>query len=150
MIKKSLVILSCLLVLLASFPATSAAAGDDPKAKREALVDHSPVTAVLLSAVIPGAGQFYNFQFWKSIFVFTGTVGAGTLMAMALSSNKDEVGYQLGASVAFIGLYTYNLVDAGRTASKIRYGDIIIGGLPGTVSPYATADGGGVVVSLKW
>lgn len=41
--------------------------------KADSLPGHSPKKAALLSAVLPGAGQFYNKKYWK-----IGVVAAGT------------------------------------------------------------------------
>ncbi|HEX2788530.1 MAG TPA: DUF5683 domain-containing protein [Ignavibacteria bacterium] len=58
----------------------------------------SPLTATLLSAAIPGAGQFYNESYWK-IPVIAGV--GGYLVYEIIQSNKDYRNYadQYSASI---------------------------------------------------
>lgn len=46
---------------------------------------HSPVTATLLSAVVPGLGQVYNRKYWKVPVVYGGLITAGYFLKM----NRD-------------------------------------------------------------
>jgi len=139
--KITLFLFACLLALHASFPVASSAADDE----EGPIVDHSILKATLLSMVLPGAGQAYNLQFRKAIGLFICTAAAGTAMALSLTSS-DEVGYQLGAVAATVGLYTYTVVDAAHTAAKIRRGELIVAGL----SPFVTPEAAGLVLSMKW
>ncbi len=51
-----------------------------------ALKPHSPKKAVLLSAIFPGAGQFYNKKYWKLPIVYGGMFGIG----YAIKWNNDK------------------------------------------------------------
>lgn len=48
--------------------------------------DHSPKKASLYSALLPGAGQFYNKKHWKIPVIYA---GIGTALYLA-KTNKDE------------------------------------------------------------
>lgn len=45
--------------------------------KETTIHEHSPNTALILSAVVPGAGQVYNRQAWKVPIVYAGLAGVG-------------------------------------------------------------------------
>ena len=41
---------------------------------------HSPHKAALYSAIIPGAGQFYNKKYWKMPFIYAAGAGLGWML----------------------------------------------------------------------
>ncbi|HMT29821.1 MAG TPA: DUF5683 domain-containing protein [Bacteroidia bacterium] len=47
---------------------------------------HSPSKATLLSAALPGAGQFYNKKYWKIPVIYAGFAGLGYLV----KTNHDD------------------------------------------------------------
>lgn len=51
--------------------------------------NHSPTKAALLSAVLPGAGQFYNRKYWKLPIVYA-AVG-GLSFAVGFNANKYKI-----------------------------------------------------------
>ena len=51
----------------------------------------SPHTASILSAVLPGAGQFYNEKYWKIPIVY-GAMGAA--LYFANDNNKNYINYK--------------------------------------------------------
>jgi hypothetical protein len=95
------------LVVLLAFPRPAAACGGDsvrtPFARADTLrtpsdsvavpraSSHSPGTAMLLSALLPGAGQFYNRSYWKVPVV----VGLGLYFTSEwLDSNRRTNDYR--------------------------------------------------------
>jgi len=56
------------------------------------LKQHSPKKATILSAVLPGAGQFYNKKYWKIPIIYG---GFGTLAYFATANNKLYQDYKL-------------------------------------------------------
>lgn len=132
----------CLLAVQASFPIVALGADDE----EGPIVDHSVIKPILFSMILPGAGQAYNLQFRKAIGVFVCTAAAGTAMALSLTSNKDEIGYQLFSTIATVGLYSYAVIDAGVTAAKIRNAELIVAG----ITPFVTPKEAGLMITMKW
>lgn len=52
-------------------------------------IEHSPKKALLLSAVLPGAGQVYNKQVWKVPIIYAAT-GIVTYFAITNGKNKEK------------------------------------------------------------
>ena len=62
------------------------------QAKRDSLSElHSPTKASLLSAALPGAGQFYNKKYWKIPVIYAGFTA---LTYFVVSNNKDYKTYK--------------------------------------------------------
>ena len=59
---------------------------------------HSPHRASMYSAIIPGAGQFYNKKYWKIPILYGGIGG----VAYAISFNSERYNYYRGAYRDFI------------------------------------------------
>jgi hypothetical protein len=52
----------------------------------EKVEKHSPTKATILSAILPGAGQFYNKKYWKIPVLYTGLAAIG----YAVDFNQDR------------------------------------------------------------
>lgn len=52
-------------------------------------IEHSPKKALLLSAVLPGAGQVYNKQVWKVPIIYA-AAGIVTYFAITNGKNKEK------------------------------------------------------------
>ncbi len=59
---------------------------------------HSPLKATVFSAVVPGAGQFYNRKWWKALIVYG---GIGTCVYFIRDNDKNYLKYR-GAYIASI------------------------------------------------
>jgi len=140
--KTAVFLFACLIAVQTSFPIAAMGADDE----EGPIVDHSVIKPILLSLVLPGAGQVYNKQFRKAIAVFVCTAAAGAAMAQTLTNNQDEIGFQVFSTIATVGLYTYAVIDAGRTASKIRNAELIVTG----ITPFVTPKEAGLMVTMKW
>ncbi|MDO5760019.1 MAG: DUF5683 domain-containing protein [Bacteroidota bacterium] len=75
------------IVLLFSFGTTCLKAQNDSIS--QITISHSPGKAALFSTVVPGLGQIYNKQVWKTPIVY---VGLGTLIYFAIDNynNMDK------------------------------------------------------------
>lgn len=68
---------------------------------------HSPKKAVILSAVLPGAGQAYNRKFWKMPIIYA---GLGTCIYFLINNNKQ---YHL-----YHDEYLYRINNAGAVQNE--------------------------------
>ena len=90
----------------------------------------SPTTALVLSVLIPGAGQFYNGQPGKGVVQLVGAVG-GLALGIANMPTEVNVGFasvktgNAGLSAAGFGVAlaacVWSIVDAPTSASKINH-----------------------------
>jgi len=94
----------------------------------ETSAEKSPVTACVLSLVIPGLGQHYNGQHAKGFiqeFLFVGGF-ATMIVALAGGLNEDWTWEDWSEPVAVVGLsvsgasYLWSVIDAPISASRIN------------------------------
>lgn len=90
----------------------------------------NPWTAFVLSALLPGAGQYYNDQLPKGVIQFVISVGGYTAFYLALEDNivfwgseydvddDDTIG-RIGLLIGF-GAYLWSIVDAPISANNIN------------------------------
>lgn len=87
----------------------------------------SPAIAAILSALVPGLGQFYNGQWGKGALFFFGTVVVGG--GLVSSGSLDHLEQSLGANevpsdlfqilllvLLLLGLALWSVIDAVRAA----------------------------------
>lgn len=55
------------------------------------IIKHSPKKATILSAVLPGAGQFYNKKYWKMPVIYA---GFGTLVYFINANHTHYIDYK--------------------------------------------------------
>lgn len=67
-------------------PARAAAPSTDTVAEPNWRLRHKPGRAVLLSALLPGAGQIYNRKYWKAPIAW---IGLGTCIYFIQDNNKQ-------------------------------------------------------------
>ena len=93
-------------VLASSSPLAAQTSSTDSAPRR------SPKVATVLSAVIPGAGQFYTGNYIRGLVVLAGTVGGAALVAHACSNDSSnctgnrEIGWTLVGSAWLVGVYS--------------------------------------------
>lgn len=106
--------------------------GDDgvyglPKTSSDVRLRRRPGISVLLSLVVSGAGQFYNGQIAKGfafllvppLLCFILLVLGGVL-AMKLDRPILAALMRIFASLAYLGLWVFNLVDAYKSTNRIN------------------------------
>jgi hypothetical protein len=64
-------------LLLFSFYTQAQSTTDSLVVQKKEKKKHSPKTATILSAILPGAGQIYNRKFWKTPLIYAGLGGLG-------------------------------------------------------------------------
>lgn len=96
-----------------------------PQAKPE----HSPELAVLFGLLLPGAGQIYNGELLKAVFVWGGVTGAiilGYCLEFSLFYDEfSETSSGVGLLIGYSGvccIRVWELYDAYTTAVKIKTG----------------------------
>ncbi len=79
--------------LVVSFSSSqSYAQQDSTLIKKDSLRNlHSPTKATIMSAVLPGLGQFYNKKYWKLPIVY---VGLGVITYFAITNYQQYKSYQ--------------------------------------------------------
>lgn len=110
-------ILALVLILLSSFSAYSVSDTlkepvKDSTVYRGLDTTHSPKKAALLSAVLPGAGQFYNHKYWKIPIVYA---ALGTTAYFIVDNNRQYKQYRTEY------LYRLNNGDNPSDASLVNY-----------------------------
>ena len=80
----------------------------------------SPVLAFTLSAVIPGAGQLYNNEYWPKGAIQTGLFAAGIAVALSLGTEST---YNASAYTdnSYYGTYTYYRYNDGSSVTTWLY-----------------------------
>jgi hypothetical protein len=82
----------------------------------------SPRIALILSAIFPGLGQFYNRHWFKGLGFFVGSgmlsgiVGESVSIEDLATGNVSGAGQALGLLLALLGLLVWSMVDAYRSA----------------------------------
>ena len=88
----------------------------------------SPILAVVLSGLFPGLGQLYNRERLKALLFFAGGVltAFGPLnpldVDIDLSDPAPGLRKVLLASLPFLAIATWSVIDAYRTAQRGRNG----------------------------
>lgn len=80
----------------------------------------SPVTAAVLSTVIPGAGQFYNERYWDGAIAL-GVVAGGAYWSHRLFERGDDSwGWTVGVitGLLYLGQIRNSMIDAVRINEK--------------------------------
>jgi hypothetical protein len=77
---------------------------------------YDPHKAILLSAVLPGAGQFYNRKYWKIPLVYG---GFASLLAVVIFEQKLEVKYR-AEYFSIVGLPTGTTSASGYTIDQLK------------------------------
>jgi hypothetical protein len=107
-------IASALLVVVL---ALSSSLGAQP-APADSVLHRNPKLATVLSAVIPGAGQFYTGHYVRGLTVVAATAGGAALVARSCGSNaanctgNRELGWTLLSGAWLLGVY--NAGDEAR------------------------------------
>lgn len=105
--------------------------------------DKKPWLAALWSALFAGAGQLYNRQLAKALWLMVLTYGVGGLLLVGwlllhwLSGQTDPEGWvhataqffiRLGWAIPIVGggLWLFAVIDAWRTAAALRRGELVV------------------------
>jgi Family of unknown function (DUF5683) len=84
----------------------------------------NPGWALVLSAVFPGLGQFYNRHWFKGLGFFIGSgmllevMGNGLSVEALMAGDLSGVRNLLGFLLALMGLLVWSMADAYRSAKK--------------------------------
>jgi TM2 domain-containing membrane protein YozV len=92
---------------------------------------HSPKLAALLSAVLPGLGQFYNRQWTKGTSFLVATLVADAVLGvtsetitmfqssfLGVSGTNVDIGGFVLRMVPLAAIATWSITDAARTARR--------------------------------
>ena len=90
-----------------------------------------PALAALLSALLPGLGQFYNRQWGKGMGFLVGLLVLGSALTSAVDLEQlqqaatsgnpvDNIGQLAILMLLLLVLAVWSVVDAARTAKKSR------------------------------
>lgn len=107
---------------------------------------HSPHKASILSAVLPGAGQFYNRKYWKASIIYAGFAGSGyafytNYVALQETNDRFREMYAKGevpnpqeiadrdqlrvnrdiGGLFFVGIYILQIIDATVDAHFYKF-----------------------------
>ena len=88
-----------------------------------------PAVAVLLSALLPGLGQFYNGQWGKGLGCLTGHLVVGGILSSSVDLDSLQRSADSGVPPQHIGRISFlllllfiiaiwSVVDAGRSAKR--------------------------------
>ncbi|MBL8798460.1 MAG: hypothetical protein JNM56_31485 [Planctomycetia bacterium] len=106
-------------------------------------IDKKPWLAAFWSVLLTGAGQFYNRQLGKALWLLLLTYGVGGVLLLSwlllqwAGGWADPEGWvhpvvqffvRLGWAVPVVsgGLWLFGIVDAWRTAAALRRGDLVV------------------------
>jgi TM2 domain-containing membrane protein YozV len=84
----------------------------------------SPRVALILSALFPGLGQFYNRHWFKGLGFFIGSGMISGIVSESISVDDIASGTVSGAGqalvflLALLGLLIWSMVDAYRSAKN--------------------------------
>jgi len=84
----------------------------------------SPRVALILSAIFPGLGQFYNRHWFKGLGFFIGSGMVGGIVSESVSIDDLTAGdisgavHALGFLLALTGILVWSMVDAYRSAKN--------------------------------
>jgi hypothetical protein len=92
--------------------------GGPEMAEKPYVTKKSPLTAFLMSLLVPGGGQFYNDQILKGGIMLTAfAVGVGA--SVELDSN-DKHGLAAAGLCMTAGIWAYSMADAVISAERIN------------------------------
>ncbi len=79
-----------------------------------------PVTAALLSTVIPGAGQFYNGRYWDGAVALGVVLGGAYWSSELFDRGDDPWGWTVGVitGLLYLGQIRNSMIDAVRINEK--------------------------------
>ncbi|MGI9534465.1 MAG: hypothetical protein ACR2NW_05910 [Thermodesulfobacteriota bacterium] len=88
----------------------------------------NPILAIILSALLPGLGQIYNFQIGKGLFFIAFNMIINFLIREPLlaviddpkSVDQPTMVIFIGYSLAGMILWVYSIIDAKKNADKIN------------------------------
>ena len=94
----------------------------EKKAPPEPMKD--PVLAAVLSAVLPGGGQFYNREHSKAVTTIVLSLGGLAVLGSTLDDDgeipDDKAGLALGGTLVTLGTAIWSIRDAYVSAKRIN------------------------------
>ncbi|MFI5150080.1 MAG: DUF5683 domain-containing protein [Bacteroidia bacterium] len=110
---------SSLILLLNVFSATAQKDSIQKSALKNLTPVHSPRKATILSAILPGAGQYYNHKYWKIPVIYAGGISLGYFLGYELANvNYADRNYRLRLNNDFTHMDPYYRIH-GFTAADI-------------------------------